>query len=122
MDTVLMVDDEKDIVDFFAKAFENFPNIKFLTAVRAGQGIELAKTERPKVILLDLRMPGMNGEEALKELKVLLPETKFVIITAWEDGTTQDRIVNEIGVHAYFSKPLDFEKVINKIVELVMVT
>lgn len=116
-----MIDDEKDIVDFFAQAFQNFKHIQFLTAVRAGQGLELAKQEKPKVIILDLRMPGMNGEEALKELKKLLPETKFMVMTAWNDGQTKERILKEAGVHAYFEKPVDFEKVIQKIIELVMV-
>ena len=121
MDKVLMVDDEKDIVDFFAEAFQNFKDIQFLSAVRAAQGIELAKQERPKVILLDLRMPGLNGEEALRQLKTLLPETKFIVVTAWEDGTTKDRIVNQIGVDAYFEKPVEFESVVNKVISLLMV-
>lgn len=121
MDKVLMVDDEPEIVDFFSAAFKNFKHIQFLSALRAVQGMEIAKQEKPKVILLDLRMPGMNGEEALKELKKLLPETKFIIMTAWNDGQTKERILNQIGVSAYFEKPMDFEKVVQKIIELVMV-
>ena len=115
-----MIDDEADIVSFFSKTFENFKHIQFFTALRAGQGIEIAKQERPAVILLDLRMPGMNGEEALTELKKFLPETKFIVMTGWEDGETKERIEG-LGVSAYFSKPVDLEKVVTKIMSLIMV-
>lgn len=120
MSKVLMIEDEEDIVRFFEKTFRHFKHIQFFSALRAGQGIELAKKERPKVILLDLRMPGINGETALKELKVLLPETKFVIVTGWDDGLTKQRIQEEIGVDAYYEKPIDLEKVLSKVFELTM--
>jgi DNA-binding NtrC family response regulator len=116
---VLMIDDEKDIVTFLSKTFANFPNIQFLTALRAVQGIEIAKVEKPQVIMLDLRMPGMNGEEALGELKKILPECKFIVMTGWDDGATQERI-EKIGVAAYFSKPVDLEKLVTKVINLVM--
>lgn len=117
---VLMIDDEFDIVDFFAQTFENFPQIQFFMALRAGQGIEIAKKEKPDVILLDLRMPEMGGEEALIELKKFLPATKFMVMTGWEDGETRERI-EKIGIAAYFSKPVDLEKVVTKIMSLLMV-
>ncbi len=116
---VLMIDDEQDIVGFFSKTFRIFKHIQFFTANRAGQGIEIAKKEQPRVVLLDLRMPGMNGEEALIELKSLLPETKFIVMTGWEDGATQERI-KRIGVDAYYIKPVDLEKVSTKTMSLLM--
>ena len=117
---VLMIDDEPNIVGFFAKTFENFSHIQFFTALRAGQGIEIALKEKPQVVLLDLRMPGMNGEEALAELKVQLPAAKFIVMTGWEDGATRERIEN-MGIAAFFSKPIDLEKVITKVMTLIMV-
>lgn len=117
---ILMIDDEQDIVNFFRKTFQHFKHIDFFTAFRAGQGIEIAKKEKPQLILLDLRMPGMNGEEALIELKKLLPETKFMVMTGWEDGATRERI-ERIGVDAYYTKPIDLEKVVTKVMNLMMV-
>ena len=121
MSKVLMIEDEADLVRFFEQAFRNFKQIQFFTAVRGREGVELAKREKPEVIILDLRMPGFSGEEALKELKATLPQTKFVIVTAWNDGLTQERIEKEIGVAAYFEKPIDLERVIGKVMELLMV-
>lgn len=118
---VLMIDDEPDIVSFFEKTFENFPHIQFFRSLRAVEGLEIAKRERPDVVLLDLRMPGMNGEEALGGLKSFLPETKFIIMTGWEDGSVRERIERDFGVAAYYTKPVDLEKVITKIMNLLMV-
>ena len=120
LNKVLMIEDEADLVRFFTETFKNFKQIEFFSALRAREGIELAKRERPKVIILDLKMPGFSGEEALQELKVLLPETKFVVVTAWDDGTTRERIEKEIGVAAYFEKPVDLERIIGKVMELLM--
>ena len=118
---ILMVDDESDIVNFFAHTFKNFPHIDFHSAHDAKSGIAMAHKEKPQVILLDLRMPGIGGEEALVQLKHELPETKFIIMTGWEDGQTRQRIEEEIGVEAYYSKPVDLEKVVAKVMSLVMV-
>lgn len=121
MNKVLMIEDEADLVRFFEQAFKNFKQIQFFSALAGREGVEIAKREKPNVVILDLRMPGFSGEEALRELKVLLPETKFVVVTAWNDGVTQERVEKEIGVEAYFEKPVDLERVIGKIMELLMV-
>ncbi|HOW60106.1 MAG TPA: response regulator [Candidatus Omnitrophota bacterium] len=117
---VLMIEDETDIIYSLAQVFENFKHIKFIGSESALQGIELAKAERPGVILLDLHMPRMSGEEALEELKKLLPETKFIVMTGWEDGETKQRI-ERMGIDAYFSKPMDLEKLVTKIISLLMI-
>jgi len=118
---VVLIDDEKEVSSFFAKVFENFKHVRFFSSSRARHGIEIAKREKPNVVLLDLQMPEINGEEALKELKPLLPGTKFVMMTGWDDGATKNRIIHEIGVDAYFEKPVDLERVMAKIFELMMV-
>lgn len=115
-----MIEDEADLVAFFQETFKNFKNIEFFAAERGREGVEIAKRERPEVIILDLRMPGFSGEEALKELKAVMPVTKFVIVTAWNDGTTRERIERDFGVDAYFEKPVDLERVIDKVMELLM--
>ena len=117
---VLMIDDEQDIGHFFTMTFKNYKHIDFFIADRAEKGIEIAKKEKPQVILIDLRMPGMNGEEALVELKKFLPGTKFIVMTGWEDGETRTRIEG-LGVDAYYPKPIDLERVIAKVMSLIMV-
>ena len=118
---VLLVDDEKDVVNFFSGVFANFKHIQFLTATGGRQALEIAKREKPKLILMDLRMPDMNGEEVLKELKPFLTDSKFVVMTGWDDGETRDRFLNEHKVDAYFDKPINLEEVITKVFSLLMV-
>lgn len=117
---VLMIEDEKDIIYSLAQVFENFKHIKFMGAETALQGIELAKAERPGVVLLDLHMPRMSGEEALKELKKILPGSKFIVMTGWENEDARRRI-ERTGIDAYLTKPMDFEKLVTKIISLLMV-
>lgn len=112
---ILLIEDERDIVDPFVRVFKNFSQLQLFTAFNARQGIEIAKREKPRVIMLDLRMPWMSGEEALKELKLSLPETKFIVMTGWEDGQTKQRIESEIGVDAYFYKPVNLEEVVETV-------
>lgn len=121
MSKVLLIDDEEDVVEFFRQAFSHFRHVKFFSAVRARQGIEIATTEKPEVIMMDLRMPEMGGEDALRQLKPQLPGTKFVVMTGWDADQIKERIITEIGVDAYFEKPVDLERVITKVFELIMV-
>ena len=118
---VLLIDDEADIAGFFSKIFKNFKHIQFLTSNRAADGVEIAKREQPAIILLDLRMPGMNGEEALRILKKELPATKFILMTGWEDGDTQERMEKDERVSAFFTKPVNLEEVVTKVINLLMV-
>lgn len=117
---VLMIDDETDIISFLATTFKNFKSIEFFTALRAAPGIDIAKKEKPQLVMLDLRMPGMNGEEALEELKRILPNSKFIIMTGWDDEFTEARI-QQLGVDAYLTKPIDLEKLITKVMNLLMI-
>lgn len=118
MPKILMIEDEEDLVRFFGEALRSYQGVQFLGYSKGAEGLAAARREKPDFILMDLRMPGFNGEQALKELKELLPETKFAIMTGWDDEVTRGRIEREIGVDAYFEKPVDFENVLNRIAEL----
>lgn len=113
---VLLIDDEKGFTDNIQKTFLPYrQEILFLVAGRADLGIEVALRERPNVIVLDLRMPGLSGEEALRKLKEQLPESKFIVVSAWNDGQNRERIVNEIGVDGYFEKPIALRNFMEKV-------
>ena len=111
---VLMIEDEKDILYSFEQVFENFEDVEFFGAESALQGIEVARAQCPGVILLDLHMPHMSGEAAFVELKKILPESKFIVMTGWGDEETKQRI-ERMGVDAYFSKPVKLEGLVTKI-------
>jgi len=117
MKKILLVDDEKDFTEFVESAFLPYrEDVMFFAAMRGDLAMEIALREKPGVIALDLRMPGsLSGEKMLIQLKEELPETKFMIVTAWDDGKNRHRIINEVGVDAYFDKPIELRHFIETI-------
>jgi DNA-binding response OmpR family regulator len=120
----LLIDDERKFVEFVEKAFLPYKKeILFISANTADLGIEIALREKPQVIALDLRMPGaMSGEGVLKKLKSDLPPTKFIVVSAWNDGQNKERILREIGVDQYFDKPISLREFLRTILGYFNVT
>lgn len=107
---ILAIDDNEDnLISVKALIREAFPQALVLTATEAGNGIELARTENPDVILLDVVMPGMDGFEACQQLKSN-PLTRcipVVFLTALK-GDKEARIrALEVGAEAFLCKPID---------------
>lgn len=97
MKTILIIDDEKDIRDMLKVRFE-YTGYKCLTAKEGQEGIELAKKEKPSLIIMDLIMPKMDGVQTYKALKAE-PTTKHIPIIAY---TAQDpEIVAKKGMEAF---------------------
>lgn len=77
---VLLVEDDEFILDLYATKFslEGFDVVQ----ARDGQeGVDLFKKEKPDIVLLDIKMPKMNGWEALKEMKKERQETPVIVFT-----------------------------------------
>ena len=88
MARILVVDDEKDTLEFFAEEFED-RGFHVDTAISGADAIESVKTHKPDLIFLDVRMPGMDGIEALTKLKDHDPDLKVVMMTAVQDEETR---------------------------------
>ena len=112
---ILVVDDEKDIVDIIKYNLEREKEYEVLTASNGKQAIEAAETN-PDLILLDIMMPELNGFEVCKILKSN-PQTSgipVIFLTAKENEI--DEILGlEIGADDYITKPISPRKVIARI-------
>ena len=89
---------------------------EILTAEDAESGIELAKSDRPDLILMDVGLPGMDGWEATKVLKAA-EDTKsmpVIALTAHAMQGDQERSI-QAGCDEYETKPIDFARLIEKI-------
>ena len=75
------------------------------------KGLEAYKNEKPDLVLLDLRLPGMDGLECFKKLKEIDPAVKVIVITI---VTRQDSVdeANKLGVKGYIIKPITEEKLL----------
>jgi len=113
---LLLIEDNPLLVGMYKTAFErNGINVVF--AHDGKTGIELAKEKKPDIILLDLLMPGIDGFEVLKKLKID-SETKgikVIILTVVEEKKSMER-VKKLGAIDYLIKS---ELKLNEIVERV---
>jgi PAS domain S-box-containing protein len=107
---ILAIDDNPDnLISLKALIKEAFPGSITLSAVTGAAGLELAQTEEPSVILLDVVMPGMDGFEVCQKLKAN-PKSRdipVVFLTALK-GDKENRIhALEVGAEAFLAKPID---------------
>jgi DNA-binding response OmpR family regulator len=71
--------------------------------------LNLVKEDEPDVMILDLKMPGIDGIEVLKKVKASRPEIEVIILTG--HGSEADReICMKLGAFAYLQKPVDIEE------------
>lgn len=107
---ILAIDDTQDnLISLKALISESFPNALFLSANNGPKGIELAISENPDVILLDIIMPNMDGYEVCKRLKadkstVHIPVLMLTAIKT--DAESRIKGLN-LGADAFLSKPID---------------
>ena len=82
------------------------------------KGIELVKEKHPDVVLMDLKMPGIDGDEVLRLLKARAPTPKVIFVAAYDDGGKTKARLLKMGAYAYFDKPIAslraLEETINK--------
>jgi len=104
---VLVVDDEKVIRDML-RDFLKKKGYEVLTAATAMEGIEKLKKEKPKVILLDIRMPGLSGVDAIKKIREADKDVGIIMATAVIDEEIAKETIR-LGASDYILKPFDLE-------------
>lgn len=78
-------------------------------AANGDEGIEQYKKEKPDLVMIDIRMPGMSGLEMLRKIKGSDPNVKAIVISIVSDKAAQDE-AKKLGVKAYIIKPVTQEK------------
>lgn len=112
---ILVVDDEKDIVDILKYNLERENEFEVFTAKNGREAIELAENI-PDLILLDIMMPELNGFEVCKKLKNNPDTAKIPVIFLTAKENEIDEILGlEIGADDYISKPISPRKVLARI-------
>lgn len=101
--TILIVDDEADMVESCARIFRR-GGFTCLTTSDSREALALFQRERPDLLLTDLRMPGLDGLELLRQAKRIDPAVPVVVLTAYVSETSA-REVLEAGASAYLAKP-----------------
>ena len=105
---VLFVDDEREFVQTVSQRL-NSRDVGTYGVYDGKEALELIAEDRPEVMVLDLKMPGMYGVEVLRKTKEIAPEVEVIILTG--HGTAKDREdCLELGAFAYLNKPVNIEE------------
>lgn len=103
--TVLVVDDEEVIRDFFKRTL---PEYRVLTAASGEEAVYMVKKDRPDLVLLDIKMPGIDGIETLRQIKNI--DKSIVVIMISAHGTLKTNIeAARLGAYDSIAKPFDLE-------------
>lgn len=115
---IMIVDDEIPFVETVVKRLGK-RNIETLAAFSAEEGLEKLKTHQNlEVIVLDIKMPGMDGIAALKEIKRLVPLVEVIMLTG--HATIESAIeAMKLGASDFLMKPCDIEELILKVEEAI---
>lgn len=104
---LLVVDSERDICDFL-KTFFGERDFRVFAATGGEEALLIARKERPDAVLLEIKMPGMDGIAILKHLKDMDKSMKVIMVTVLDD---QDSMYEayKLGASDYITKPLVLE-------------
>ncbi len=103
--TILIVDDEKDFCTVLSDSLSR-DRYRVITAFNGKMALQLVKKEKPDLILLDIKMPGMDGIEVLRKIKKMKKEIVVIMFTAY--GTLETaRKAMKLGAYDYVTKPVD---------------
>ena len=102
---VLIVEDDRDILNLLSFTIQN-QGYHALQSRQGEEGLQMARTHRPDIILLDLMLPGMDGITVCRELKARMETARIPVIMLTAKGEEYDRILGlETGADDYVVKP-----------------
>lgn len=108
--TILVIDDEKNIVDSVKMVLE-YEDYQVRTALSGIDGIALYKEINPDIILLDVKMPGIDGLSVLKELKKINPFSETIMMSG-HSGISEAVEASKLGAFDFLEKPVSRDKLI----------
>ena len=110
---ILIVDDEKDFVEMFSLRLTR-QGEKISAAYSGQEALDLLEKTVIDVVILDIRMPGMDGIETLKKIKAGYPLVEVILLTG--HGSTETAVEGmKEGAFDYLMKPADFEDISTKL-------
>lgn len=110
---ILVADDEGIVIDSMKFIIEKeFPGEFELQTAKSGRGaIEVAESFRPDIAIMDIQMPGINGIDAMKEMRENNANLVFIVMSAYDKFDYAQQAI-KLGVQEYITKPMDRKKVV----------
>lgn len=116
-----MIVDDESLARYALKMLisKNFSNLEIIGEAENGkQAIEMCNTLSPQIILMDVKMPGINGINASQEILKHHPDAKILILTAYDNFSYVQDALN-IGVVGYLLKPIKKNEIIGKLNDII---
>jgi DNA-binding NtrC family response regulator len=110
---VLLVDDEEEFVKILVERIEMM-NIGPGVAFNGEQALKLVEDEIPDVMVLDIKMPGIDGLEVLRRVKKAYPDIQVIMLTGYGEDK-DEREARRLGAFEFLYKPVNIEIVVNTI-------
>ena len=111
--TILLVDDEAEFIETLGKRLTR-RGLGVLLANSGQEALDLIAANEIDVVVLDVKMPGMDGIEALQKIKALKPDLEVLMLTAHANVEVAMRGM-ELGAFDYLMKPVELEDLLYKI-------
>jgi two-component system NarL family response regulator len=109
---IMIADDHPVVREGFGAMLETEPDMTVVAQARSGEeALELFRRERPDVTLMDLRMPGMNGVDAILAIRREFPNGRFIVLTTY-DGDEDIYRALEAGAQAYLLKDMFCDEIL----------
>lgn len=114
---ILVIEDEEDLLKMMIFRLKS-GGYEVISATDGLQGLEMAKKEKPELIILDLMLPRMDGYRICKMLKTSdeYKNIPIIILTARMEESDK-KLAEEVGANAYMTKPFDHKLLLEKIKE-----
>ena len=107
---ILIIDDDPLVRSCLIEALES-PTFEVVSAGDAATALQQVSAEVPEVVVLDLRLPGLDGMEALRKFKEMAPQLPVVILTGFGDVPSAVEAMR-LGAYDFLTKPVDPEKIL----------
>jgi DNA-binding NarL/FixJ family response regulator len=115
---VFIADDSKVLRERIKEMLSDFPDVEVIgEAVDGREAIDNIRRLRPELVILDVRMPHINGISVLEKIKRLKPSPRVIVMTAYPYPQYRQKCV-ELGADFFFTKSDEFEKVMEVIQNL----
>ena len=105
---ILLVDDEREFVQTLSERLL-MRDMGSAVAYDGESALEVAREDEPDVMILDLKMPGIDGIEVLRRVKTTQPEIEVIILTG-HGSEADEKLCLQLGAFAYLQKPVDVEE------------
>ena len=109
MKKILVVDDSAFMRMLLKEKVSSLGQTEIIEASNGKEAVEIAKEQKPDLVLLDIILPDINGETVLRRLRKAGIESKVIVITALGQKPVRERF-EKLGISGYIVKPFDDEK------------